>query len=103
MDKNYILYNGRRSVPMCTCAAVPVKLGVPLDEEHLNAMGVEERNFFLGLLAQGQREIRMAEARGEHSPFVPSNYLRGIYRRALTEHNGGAYCQVRQMQVLFLL
>jgi len=85
------------------CGMPGPQLGIPLDEEHFSAMSAEKRDFLRNLLEQAQREIKIAERRGEHFPLVPSNYLRVKYRQALAEHGGWAYCQVRQMRVLFLL
>ena len=89
---------------MCGCTAVMTeqRLGIPLDEDNLDAMCVEERKFWLDLLEQAQREIKIAQGRWENFPYVPSDSLRKKYRKALTEHNGRVYCQVKQMERVFV-
>ena len=86
-----------------SCAAIPVQFGIPLDEGHLDAMDAREREFWMDLLEQADREIKTAQDRGENLPYVPSESLRAKYQRALTQYSGSFYCQVRQMQQIFLL
>lgn len=88
---------------MCGYTAIsPARLGIPLNEDILNAMSVEERKFWMDLLKQAQQEIQFHENSGETSPFVPSESLRAKYQRARTQYNGAHYCQMRQLAQLFI-
>jgi hypothetical protein len=85
------------------CGPPRQQLGVPLDDETFLMMDSEEVQFWQDLLGQAQREIkREEEESGQTSHIVPSVSLRAKYQKALAQYNGAQYCQVRQLEQIFI-
>lgn len=78
-------------------------IGEPLSNEVLAAMGAEERSFWNSFLqlAKDTLDAKEAERRmpGEKIP-APAELAR-LYHEAIEKHDGGKYCQVRQLEQIF--
>ncbi len=74
--------------------------GLPLEDCDLGAMPEEERLAFVGFFSQATQEIEIA---GEDAPqpLTPSAALRAKYEVIVGKYDGGKYCPVAQLQMIF--
>jgi len=75
--------------------------GIPLNNEMVSGMGKEERAFWDDFLGEAFRVIQEKVSEGETAPYTPPASLQKKYKRAINEHNGEKYCQIKQLQEIF--
>mgnify|MGYP001566029756 CR=1 FL=1 len=84
------------------CGGFTVQQGIALDDGTLSKMTEEERGFWMDFLGEAKQVIDEKTARDETQPFAPPQSLREKYQKALIKYDGGKYCQVRQLQGVFV-
>lgn len=91
---------------MCMNTMMPAaepQLGIPLNDDTILAMGIEEREFWLSLLEQADREI-MGHRYSKHDlPYSPSGILKAYFKHALRAYGGSRYSQIRKIAEMFAL
>jgi len=84
------------------CRGSVMQQGLPLDDGAFARMTEEERDFWMDFLGEAEKVIGEMTDRGETQPFAPPQSLREKYQKALIKYDGGKYCQVRQLQGVFV-
>ena len=92
-----MIYKGGKMCINCSL----FQLGIPLNDETLDQMSDEERQFWGDFLYQANCEFYDAKAREDMRPFKPSADLTEKYRFAVGELSGKNYCQILQLEMIF--
>lgn len=72
--------------------------GIPLNENTLESLSKEERDFWNEFLPLAQKEID--ENTGKR-PYQPSKKLQDMYNLALEKYDAKKYCQIQQLLNIF--
>lgn len=88
---------------MNTMMPAESQLSIPLDDDTILAMGIEEREFWLNLFEQADREINSHKVSKRPLPYPPSGILKAYFKHALRAYNGSRYSQIRKIAEIFAL
>lgn len=78
------------------------RLGVPLNDTVLKRMPEEENKFWLDFLMSVQKEMGRNIKAKKHEPYKPTPSLQEKYKIAINKYQGEKYCQIQQMQYIFI-
>ena len=79
----------------------PVQRGIPLDDTTLSSMSPSERFFWISFMEEAREVLEKCIERGDARPYTPTDSLKTKYNTALTQYEGGKYCQMIQLHGLF--
>ena len=78
------------------------KIGMALTDNVLAGMNEEEKMFWHDFLSEAKELINNLRERGLPEPFQPPDSLKNKYKKAITDYDGGKYCQVRHLERIFM-
>lgn len=76
--------------------------GLPMDDAAFSAMSEEERFFWIDFFEEAKLIIGQKTAAGEEQPFDPPLSLKRKHQKALRDYEGAKYCQIQQLQDIFV-